>query len=64
MFLYSQLINSKRIITERIRIFKNYYKIFSNFKDFQLPKLSSKKKINGHIFYVIVKNHRKLLWIF
>ena len=63
-FLYSQLINSKRIITERVRIFKKYYKIFSNFKDFQIPKLSSKKKINGHIFYVIVKNNRKLFMDF
>ena len=59
-FLYSQLVHCERIIKERVRIFKKYYKIFSNYKNFQLPSICKKKKINGHIFYVIVKNNRKL----
>ena len=59
-FLYSQLVHCERIIKERVRIFKKYYKIFSNYKNFQLPSICKKKKLNGHIFYVIVKNNRKL----
>ncbi len=65
--LYSQLINYKKIIKERKKIWMRYYSTFKNLKSrlIEKKKLSSKKiVINYHMFFLICKNlyiRKKLL---
>ena len=65
--LYSQLINYKKIIKERKKIWMRYYSTFKNLKSklIENKKLSSKKiVINYHMFFLICKNlyiRKKLL---
>ena len=57
--LYSQLINYKKIIKERKKIWMRYYSTFKNLKSklIENKKLSSKKiVINYHMFFLICKN--------
>lgn len=62
-FLLAQLKSRKFIKKKRIEIF-NFYKKklmdLSKKKDFQLPNIPEYSKINGHIFYILLKNKNEL----
>ena len=67
-FLYSQLIKVGKITKYRVKIWKLYNKGFEKFekqKKLLRPHIPIYSKINGHIFYIIVKkNLRDKILIF
>ncbi len=59
--LYSQFKKSKRLLNERIKLWKRYHSFFNNFKNpniIQIPTIPMTAEHNGHIFYIIVKKNR------
>lgn len=63
-FLLAQLRYSKFIKRKRIEIFNFYKKNLKNLskkKHIELPNVPNYSKINGHIFYIILKNKNILL---
>ena len=66
VFLYSQLIQVRKIIKNRLKIFNSYLKLFSKLDKknlIKIPKIPKYAKTNAHIFYIIVKknNRNKLI---
>ena len=58
--LYSQLLNYKKILKEREKIWKNYSLFFKRIKTHLIETketFSNKIKINHHMFYIICKNY-------
>ena len=58
--LYSQLLNYKKIMKEREKIWKNYSLFFKRIKTHLVETretFSNKIKINHHMFYIICKNY-------
>jgi dTDP-4-amino-4,6-dideoxygalactose transaminase len=58
-FLYAQLEQSKKIMTNRNRIFEHYLRLLRPLEEkgiIRLPISNSKDKCNGHIFYIITRS--------
>jgi dTDP-4-amino-4,6-dideoxygalactose transaminase len=63
-FLYGQLINAKKVTKERIQIWMNYYNFFKKQKKFfVVPNIPKYSKTNGHLFYLILKNKNRSLFL-
>ena len=63
-FLNAQFKISKKILIKRIAIFNYYKKELSNFiynECFSTPYIPSYAKINGHIFFILLKSHNDLI---
>ena len=63
-FLYSQLMQAKKIIKKRVKIFNEYHKILREFEIKNLvirPTIPKYAKHNGHIYYLIIKKNRDRL---
>jgi dTDP-4-amino-4,6-dideoxygalactose transaminase len=61
-FLFSQLGDLKKINIKRIKIWKYYYKSLKSLENrnfLQLPIVDSFATINGHIFYIILKDTKQ-----
>ncbi len=59
-FLLAQLECSKKITEDRIRIWQRYFRQFEDLETkgfIRRQKLGSKKKNNGHIFFILLENH-------
>ena len=60
--LYSQFIDSKKITAERVKVWNFYHKAFKDIEIKNLvmrPSIPKNCKINGHIYYLILKSERK-----
>ena len=60
-FLFGQMENADRIISERLEIWKRYYDFFCKSKlsgQFNLPLSFSKTSLNGHLFYLLLDNQQ------
>jgi dTDP-4-amino-4,6-dideoxygalactose transaminase len=58
-YLYSQLLNAKKINEKRLSLWKNYYESLKELEmkgDITLPTIPKECKHNGHIFYIKVEN--------
>jgi dTDP-4-amino-4,6-dideoxygalactose transaminase len=63
-FLYSQLKKARKITKQRVRIWMNYYNFFKKFSNFFIiPNIPKYSKINGHIFYLILKDKNRSLFL-
>jgi len=61
-FLYSQLKQAKKIITKRLAIFNYYHKLLENLEIKKLIKratIPAYAKVNGHMYYILVKNNKR-----
>lgn len=58
-YLYSQILDLKKIQSKRIKIWNKYYDAFkknSLDKKLTIPKIKNYQNINGHIFYFLANN--------
>jgi dTDP-4-amino-4,6-dideoxygalactose transaminase len=61
-FLYGQLKQAKKIITKRLAIFNYYHKLLENLEIKKLikrPTIPTYAKVNGHMYYILVKNNKR-----
>ena len=61
-FLYAQLKQAKKIITKRLAIFNYYHKLLENLEIKKLikrPTIPTYAKVNGHMYYILVKNNKR-----
>jgi dTDP-4-amino-4,6-dideoxygalactose transaminase len=59
-FLYPQLLKSKKVIKNRIKIWKNYHYLLDNLekeKKVKRPQILKYIKSNAHIYYLLVKKN-------
>ena len=62
VFLYSQLIQVRKIIKKRLQIFNYYLKLFSKIDRkniIKIPKVPNYSKPNGHMFYIIIQKNKR-----
>ncbi len=60
--LYSQLVDSKKITKERVKVWNIYHQAFKEIESQNLasrPSVPKNCKINGHIYYLILKSEKE-----
>ena len=61
-FLYGQLKQAKKITRKKLDIFKLYHKLLENLEIKKLikrPTIPTYAKVNGHMYYILVKNNKR-----